>query len=189
MKNSLLFLILISSVFALHAQKAKLHIKDADGERFEDHRIVGHSSSILLCEKGNFNFNQLSAVLMYEKPSEKLQATLEDAGVQVVDRWSDSIYVSEAPSAVATQPIVNIDHNLFKARSLEDTGLMLRILGVAGVVGGLVLAVSDYDDPLDLKAVERRQNTVKGLAIGGGLSCVIGMSLDLSGRRKLRKPK
>jgi hypothetical protein len=88
-------------------------------------------------------------------------------------------------TAFAQEDPREFNWELSKIRDTKDGAKMAQILGAVGVASAIVLSVSDLPDNATLEDIEKRQNTIKGLAIGGGSLFVIGISIDLHSDRRL----
>ncbi len=88
-------------------------------------------------------------------------------------------------------PPSEIDFRLDRADIEQNSAFALKVIGVGLLSWSLILSQAEYDSNLTLgqlqEAIDDRRMAVQGFALTGGVLFTIGLSLDLSARKKTFK--
>lgn len=172
MKTILLFLLVVGT--AAVAQPVRLTYKDG---KEVNTQISAISNSTLYTPAGNILIKDLSAV-SFEGKSQQDQTTydrLEAAGVTVSFTGAPIIPDAQVgpvqPHAQISQSEEALRASLRRYQDAHRLGTGLQLLGFGLTVAGSALYMSDPEGNKDIAQI---------LTIGGGLSFVIGLGVELS---------
>lgn len=171
MKTILLILLLATAAVA---QPVKVTYKDG---KEVNTQISAISNTTLFTPAGNILFADLSTAA-FEGKRQQDQTTydrLEAAGVTVTFTGTPIIPDTPAapaqPQTQATQAEESLRQSLRQYQAAHRLGTGLQLLGFGLTVAGSALYMSDPDGNKDIAQI---------LTIGGGLSFVIGLGVELS---------
>lgn len=170
MKYTISLLLFTFSVVAF-SQRAKIYIKNGENasDIFIVDQVTSHTDDLLLCKDNDYYFNNITAVIFFQEPSNEMSDLLKSKGIKVIDRYSDDLYAGE--------PYRSLPQNFTPSASSRKSKVF-QFAGIGLLTSAVVLSVTDLPEGSTLEDLKERQNLIKTLAICGGVGFTIGLFID-----------
>lgn len=168
--------------FGSSAQMVDIYIDTLEKQVYHD-VINSHDEVSMYGEQYNYKYEIVEKVIFYSKPENSLSQKLKDSGIKVLYDYDNPSVVTQWEN-VEKQPGTPVSMAT-KAYSTQSTGVMFQIIGIGAMAAATAISFADYPDNPTQEDYDRRKNTVQALAIGGGLSFTVGITIKLNGDRQL----
>lgn len=164
-----------------YSQNLTIHLKSG---KIVDDKVSASSDDVIYGKEGNYKFDEIVKIEFLSEPSESLIQKLSEKEIRFVNKYSDALY----PETIIkkNQQAPNIDLKIERAFQEKEIGSVLQILGIVAISGAFIVQYAEFPNgPITDDDLQKRENSVKGLAIGGSAAFLIGTSIILSGDKRI----
>lgn len=166
----------------LQAQKADIYIDTLHQDKYQD-VIVDFGLTKMFGQKYTYKYKTVEKIIFYEKPYPSFIQKLRDQQIEIVYGFED-ISLDNLTDKEKEQVDLRL-YELHRAYRNQDAGVILQVVGAGALATATILTVTDMPGNSSLKDVVKRQNLIKTLAVGGGLSFTAGIVIHLNGNRMM----
>lgn len=173
---------LLIMVLGGFSQQADIYIDTLDKKVYHD-KIKSHSFGTMFGESHQYKMKIVQKIIFYEKPDISLTQSLKDAGVKVLYDYDNPSVLNDFGSV--NKRLDTPEALTARAYTSQNIGVTMKVLGIGAMAAATILSVSKYPDGATQETIDKRLETIKGLALSGAVCFTVGIIIKLDGDRDL----